>query len=102
MRDERCFTSTMSLIIAFHISGFLFAVGSMVVAGIVEIKRRNDDHHCVTQTIAHVNYTACMSIYYQIPQYGLIGVSEVFASVAGKYLSFSHVAVLLFWWITCR
>ncbi|CAH3103500.1 unnamed protein product [Porites lobata] len=62
--------------------GFLFAVGSMVVAGIVEIKRRNDDHHCVTQTIANVNYTACMSIYYQIPQYGLIGVSEVFASVA--------------------
>ena len=91
------------MIIAFHISGFLFAVGSMVVAGIVEIKRRNyDDHHCVTQTIANVNYTACMSIYYQIPQYGLIGVSEVFASVAGKYLSFSHVAVLLFRWIACR
>ena len=95
MSGERCFTSTISLIIAFHISGFLFAVGSMVVAGIVEIKRR-DSHHCVNQTIANVNYTACMSIYYQIPQYGLIGVSEVFASVAGKYLSFSHVAVLLF------
>ena len=84
------------MIIAFHISGFLFAVGSMVVAGIVEMKRRPDGDHCVIQNIANVNYTACMSIYYQIPQYGLIGVSEVFASVAGKYLSFSHVAVLLF------
>jgi len=38
----------------------------------------------VNQTIAHVNYTACMTIYFQIPQYGLIGVSEVFTGVGGK------------------
>ena len=54
----------------------------MVVAGGVEIARLHSD--CVNQTIAGANYTACMSIYYQIPQYGLIGISEVFASVAGK------------------
>ena len=63
--------------------GFLFAIGSMVVAGGVEIARLNS-HHCVNQSIAGMNYTACMSFYYQIPQYGLIGISEVFASVAGK------------------
>ena len=55
----------------------------MVVAGGVEIARVKNDN-CTNQTIAGVNYTACMSIYYQIPQYGLIGISEVFASVAGK------------------
>ena len=60
----------------------MFAIGSMVVAGGVEIARLQSD--CVNQTIAEANYTACMSIYYQIPQYGLIGISEVFASVAGK------------------
>lgn len=61
----------------------MFAVVSMLVAGGVEMVRRTDDDNCVNQTIAHVNYTACMPIFYQIPQYGLIGISEVFASVAG-------------------
>ena len=61
----------------------MFAVGSMVVAGGVEIARQKSQS-CTIQAIAGINYTACMSIYYQIPQYGLIGISEVFASVAGK------------------
>lgn len=62
--------------------GFLFAIGSMVVAGGVEIARLHSTPW--NQTIAGINYTARLSIYYQIPQYGLIGISEVFASVAGK------------------
>ena len=66
-----------------QIPGFLFAVGSMVVAGGVEIARLKEQN-CTNQTIGGENYTACMSIYYQIPQYALIGISEVFASVAGK------------------
>jgi len=69
--------------------GFLFAVGSMVVAGGVEIARVKNDN-CTNQTIAGVNYTACMSIYYQIPQYGLIGISEVFASVAALEFAYKE------------
>ena len=67
--------------------GFVFAVASMLVAGGIETARRVDTTHCVKQAVGHQNYTACMYIYYQIPQYGLIGISEVFASVGGRYQS---------------
>lgn len=53
------------------------------MAGIVEIER-GKSYNCVNHTISNQTYNACLSIYYQIPQYGLIGISEVFASVAGK------------------
>ena len=66
----------------------LFAVGSMIVAGGVETARLHVDHiyphHCTNQSIANITYFACMEIYYQIPQYALIGISEVFTSVGGK------------------
>lgn len=55
----------------------------MVVAGGIETARLKDTN-CVNQTIGHTNYTACMFIYDQIPQYGLIGISEVFTGVGGK------------------
>lgn len=57
----------------------------MIVAGGVETARlKVDSRHCKNQTIDDRNYTACLKIYYQIPQYALIGISEVFASVGGK------------------
>ena len=63
----------------------------MIVAGVVETERRKSDSDiCRNQTFpqirGQVTYVACMPIFYQIPQYGLIGISEVFASVAGKFL----------------
>lgn len=69
--------------------GFLFAIASMVVAGGVEFARLRDPN-CIVQEIAGKNYTACMSIAYQIPQYGLIGISEVFASVAGLEFAYKE------------
>lgn len=68
--------------------GFLFAVGSMIVAGIVEIKRK--ESNCFDQTISDKTYSACLPIYYQIPQYGLIGISEVFASVAALEFAYKE------------
>ncbi|KAJ7377294.1 hypothetical protein OS493_030106 [Desmophyllum pertusum] len=72
--------------------GFLFATGSMVVAAGVESARLNaeDSRNCVNQTVAHANYTACMPIYFQIPQYGLIGISEVFASVGALEFAYKE------------
>ncbi|KAL9981186.1 hypothetical protein ACROYT_G009856 [Oculina patagonica] len=70
--------------------GFLFAVASMLVAGGVEIARKADTDNCVNQTVGHLNYTACMYIYYQIPQYGLIGISEVFASVGALEFAYKE------------
>lgn len=62
-----------------------FAVASMIVAGGVETARlKVDSRHCENHTIDDRNYNACLEIYYQIPQYALIGISEVFASVGGK------------------
>ena len=73
----------MSFCFTFRSPGFSFAAASMVVAGGIETARRVDTD-CVNQTIDDVSYHACMPIYWQIPQYGLIGISEVFTGVGGK------------------
>lgn len=75
--------------------GFLFAIGSMIVAGVVETERRKSDSDiCRNQTFpqirGQVTYVACMPIFYQIPQYGLIGISEVFASVAALEFAYKE------------
>uniref|UniRef100_A0A2C9JM75 Uncharacterized protein n=1 Tax=Biomphalaria glabrata TaxID=6526 RepID=A0A2C9JM75_BIOGL len=72
--------------------GMFFAMLAMIVAAIVEHFRLNSfwpypDFPCqsrgINQTIGNTVYQAAdMSIVWQIPQYALIGVSEVFASVA--------------------
>ncbi|CAG5122873.1 unnamed protein product [Candidula unifasciata] len=71
--------------------GMLFAAASMVVAGFVEQFRLKAywptsnpcESHAVLQIIGDtVYYAADMSVLWQIPQYTLIGISEVFASVA--------------------
>lgn len=73
----------MPFCFTFKLPGFLFAAASMVVAGGIETARRADSQ-CVNQSIGGENYIACMPIYWQIPQYGLIGISEVFTGVGGK------------------
>lgn len=70
--------------------GMFFAVASMIVAGGVETARLNDTSHCKNQSIDNVNYTACLQIYYQIPQYALIGISEVFASVGALEFAYKE------------
>lgn len=79
--------------------GMVFAILAMIVAGVVEYYRLKaywpDPHKpCqdsgVSQTIGgSIYYAADMSILYQIPQYILIGVSEVFTSVAGLQFAVS-------------
>ncbi|XP_035825365.1 solute carrier family 15 member 4 isoform X2 [Aplysia californica] len=72
--------------------GMVFAMAAMFVAGVVEHYRLKEfwpypDHPClskgINQIIGNTSYMAAdMSVLWQIPQYALIGISEVFASVA--------------------
>ncbi|KAH9492198.1 hypothetical protein Btru_026521 [Bulinus truncatus] len=72
--------------------GMFFAMLAMIIAAIVEFFRLRSfwpfpDCPCmkaaINQTIGDTTYEAAdMSVFWQIPQYALIGISEVFASVA--------------------
>ena len=61
-------------------------MASMVVAGFLELKRERYIHEgkIYNQTINGMHYVAAdLWIMWQIPQYALIGVGEVFASIGG-------------------
>ena len=67
--------------------GLLLSVFSVVVAGIVEILRKEDilKQGSIEQNVAGVVYNASqISVLWQVPQFALVGASEVFASIAGN------------------
>lgn len=67
--------------------GLLFAAGSVVLAGIIEIERKHiiKTHGTINQDVfdTYVNASA-MSVFYQVPQYILQGTSEALVSVTGN------------------
>ena len=64
--------------------GMLIATASMACAGGMEVFRIKNC--CMFQSRGDKNtQVANISIFYQVPQYVLIGLSEVFASVTGKH-----------------
>ena len=67
--------------------GFLMAAAAMIVAGFVEIKRRDrwEQGQVLNQRVDGENRTASeLNIFWQVPQYFFIGTSEVLASITGK------------------
>ncbi|XP_014769777.1 solute carrier family 15 member 4 isoform X1 [Octopus bimaculoides] len=73
--------------------GLVLSALSVAVAGIVEIYRVKElrQHGGVVQILANKPYNASrVSIFAQIPQFALIGSSEVFTSVTGLEFAYSQ------------
>lgn len=79
-------------------TGMILATCSVLVAAFVEIERKRimSDGGNFTQTLAAENFTAAnLSVFVQIPQFALIGASEVFTSVTGLEFAYSQSPVAL-------
>ncbi|XP_071952206.1 solute carrier family 15 member 4-like [Antedon mediterranea] len=73
--------------------GMFLAAVSMAVAAGVEVARKNimQDGGYNTQVIANASYNAStLSVFAQIPQYFIVGASEVFTSITGLEFAYSQ------------
>ncbi|XP_076074028.1 solute carrier family 15 member 4-like [Mytilus galloprovincialis] len=75
--------------------GMIFAAMAMFVAGILEIYRKKDIS-IIGQKLAGNTFNASsISVFAQVPQFTLIGASEVFTSISGLEFAYSQAPVFM-------
>ena len=63
--------------------GMLLAAASVVLAGVIEMKRRETGHFQKQKVFdKHLN-ASTLNVFWQVPQFALIGLSEVLTSITG-------------------
>ncbi|BFZ03584.1 hypothetical protein BsWGS_06623 [Bradybaena similaris] len=75
--------------------GFILSMIGVLIAGVVEIYRKKDlEEHHIVQVLAGENFTAStMSVFVQVPQFALIGASEIFTSVTSLEFAYNQAPV---------
>ncbi|KAK3091507.1 hypothetical protein FSP39_020322 [Pinctada imbricata] len=84
-----------SMIVSIYISGFGFILAglSVVVAGVVEIYRKEElsESGGMSQVLAGETFNAStLSVFLQVPQFALVGAGEVFSSISGYEFAYSQ------------
>jgi len=70
--------------------GMVFAVISLIVAALVEVHRRDNYYGVITNISGKEYKTSNVTIFYQVPQFLLIGTSEVFTVISGLEFSYAQ------------
>ena len=71
--------------------GMLLASASVIVAGVVEIERRNtwkDGHVFIQKVFDETRNASRVNVFWQIPQFMLVGASEVLMVITGMQISY--------------
>ncbi|VDI82769.1 Hypothetical predicted protein [Mytilus galloprovincialis] len=75
--------------------GMIFAALSMFAAGGLEICRKNDISIIGQQLAGQTFNASSISVFAQVPQFILIGASEVFTSISGLEFAYSQAPVFM-------
>jgi len=73
--------------------GMLLASASVIVAGVVEIQRRNtwiDGGFCIQTVFDESRNASSVNVFWQIPQFMLVGSSEVLMVITGLEFAYSQ------------
>ena len=78
--------------------GMLFGSAAVIVAGVVEIQRRNtwiDGGFCVQTVFGETRNASSVNVFWQIPQFVLVGCSEVLMVITGMQIPYPYLTTLM-------
>lgn len=85
--------------------GMLLAAASVAVAGVIEMKRRDTGHFHNQTVFNKCRNASTLNVFWQVPQFALIGLSEVLTSITGTCTTscfnvelFNKMMMMMWWW----